>query len=398
MKPLSLGIAAVLAYGICGPAVSAEKEKKAGIEAGPGMFYPSISIDLSHDNNIWYQPSDAKSSWITVVSPVLEFKKEYQGQQYRLNYQADIGRYHSSSDDNYVDQRLLGEGDFGFGQRGRFNLQAEYIDAHDFRGTGRTSGVTTLPEKADEWHSSRLEGKFTYGAKKNDKVKGGGGMELNARSQSITYDTNREFTEFYDRKDAEGGVQLYYNVLPRTSVLVEARRTAFDYRTATLDSNEDAIFVGASWEAAAKTTGTVKVGRVKKDMDSPARQDFSGMGWDVSVEWRPLSYSTVALTTYRKPRETDLSGDLIISRGAGAVWTHGWTSFLNTKLNFQSYNNEYKGSTLNYDMTEYGAGVTYRMRRWLELGAGYTSRKRDANDDAIDYKQNILMFTGEVTL
>ena len=50
------------------------------------------------------------------------------------------------------------------------------------------------------------------------------------------------------------------------------------------------------------------------------------------------------------------------------------------------------------DVNAVGGGLTYDMRRWLNLGAQYIHTNRSSNTPANDYDRNILMLSVGATL
>ena len=176
--------------------------------------------------------------------------------------------------------------------------------------------------------------------------------------------------------------------------MLQATGTDIDYKTKTaaLDSKEQRYLAGVTWQATAKTSGTVKVGQQKKDFDSAGRTDFSSGSWTAAVSWAPRTYSVFEFATNRAAEETNGTGDFNDRKDYALAWTHSWTSFLRTRLSATSIKDEYKsGSTaLRADKTaEYGLTATYQMRRWLNLGLGYTNTDRDPINNSFDYKRNV---------
>ena len=388
-------VLAVLAYASLAGAAPPERAadlRAAGVQMGPAVLYPSLGLHFGRDDNIFLQPSGEKSSNIIVLIPTLDFVAVNNGQRYGLLYQAEAGRYGDSSADDYTDQRLLAEADVGLGQRGRLDLQAEYLDEHDPRGTGASEGNPLLSDNPDVWHSTRLGATFKYGA---PGARGRLDLALGAREKH--YDNNRATTAARDLDQGDVGVTFLYRVAPLTSLLLQATDADIDYKTATLDSTERRYLAGVTWEATAKTSGTVKVGRQKKDFDDTARTDFSGGSWAAAVVWSPLTYSFFELSTNRRTEETNGTGNFDDKRDAALAWTHGWTSFLRTKLSALTTKDQYKGASgviLREDKTPaYRLNVSYQIRRWLNLGLDYTTTDRNSDNNAFDYKRNVYLLS-----
>jgi len=372
----------------------AQQDDGGSVPVGPFMLYPSLTVQYLRDDNILRQPSGTEQSDdVFMASPALDFRIEKGGQLYRIGYQAEVGRYGSSSADDYEDQNLIGELDVGLGRRGRLNMQAEYLDEHDARGTQRTEGAVGLPATPDEWHATRFDGTLSYGAEKAY-----GRVELNAGYFSKVYDNNRTLTAVRDRDNTDFGVTLYYNVAPRTDLLLQAAITDIDYATATLDSQERRYLAGITWEATAKTSGTVKIGRLEKNFDIAGRTNFAGSSWEASAQWSPRTYSTVDIATSRRTDETNGTGDFILTQDLSLTWNHKWSSDISTKVNYLVANDDYDPTVRQDDRTQYGVSMSYQVRRWLKVGVGYSYDKRESSSNAFDYKRNVYGITVGATL
>ncbi len=379
-------------------AAQALDQQAGGIPVGPLVAYPSVTVTLSHDDNQYNAANNEEGSWITVISPGVRFKGERGRYDFAVEYGLDVGRYDNDSTDNYEDQRLAGEFNVGFSQRSRLNLNAEYLDTHDDRGTGRSEGAGAPAGDPDEWHSYGLGGLYSYGAKGAK-----GRLEVEAGFLSKEYDNNRAVTYTRDRDNADLGATFYYQIMPKTALLFQAANTDIDYDqdapgTASLDSDEWRYLVGATWEATFQTTGTVKVGRLRKDFNDGAREDFSGSSWELGMQWRPLSYSSVDIISSKKTGETDGSGDYILTKDLSVSWTHGWFKRFSTTANIYGSEASYGASAREDDTLSYGLSADYQMRRWLSFGASYTRTEKDSNTNTFDYDKNIFLLSVTATL
>jgi polysaccharide biosynthesis protein VpsM len=91
-----------------------------------------------------------------------------------------------------------------------------------------------------------------------------------------------------------------------------------------LDTREYRYLLGVVWEAATRTTDSVRVGRVEKKFDDPARPDFWGSNWEVAI-CCPPTYSHFDLSTERYTEEPivlleDVTDTAVYSLG----WSHKW--------------------------------------------------------------------------
>ena len=365
----------------------------ASFPIGPLTVYPGVDLAVGHDDNLFLRPAARTSSSLTVLSPYVRAEARTGAHKFDLAFRIDDGHYYSSMADSYTDYSLIGAGDLVFSGRAGLKLRAETRHGHDPRGfTDRALSATP-----DEYDNSGIDGVFRYGAPGAH-----GRIEIDAGTFARRYTNNRTTTVAADRDTAQLGGAFYWRVMPRTELLAQAqyRNINYQFDSSTLDSTETRYLVGVRWEATAATTGTAKFGRLKKDFDSPLRQDFSGSTWDVGVRWSPLSYSVVDFVSSKQTGESTGIGDTIVTKLYGATWSHAWNSRLRTQALANFRNDAFTGAgvTRNDDTTSFGLKVAYDFRRWLRFGAEYTHFQRDSNNDFFDYKRNLLLFTVGATL
>ncbi len=360
-----------------------------GLMVGPFAVYPVIGVSQKYDDNIFLSDVTKRASWITTVSPGVRAElRPPGGHLFGVTYKADIANYWNSSPDDYTDHTLLGDANVIINQQARFSLRAEYLALHDPRG----STDRAIQGSPDRWNAAGASGIFSYGTPGAQ-----GRIDLTAGYQHKVYENNRPATFAADRDTTFYGGTFYWRVTPLTSMLFEARRTNINYRldTSTLDSIEDRAYIGATWEATAKTTGIVKFGYLRKDFDNNLRNDSSGFGWEGRVRWSPLTYSVFELVTQKAPADSTGQGDFIMTKSVFLTWTHAWNGQVRTNALAGYRNDDYRGlfTTRSDDTASFGAGVNYQFRRWLNLGAQYIFTNRSSNVPAVEYDRNVIMFT-----
>jgi polysaccharide biosynthesis protein VpsM len=365
----------------------------AGLRLGPGTLYPALGLNLRHDDNIFLSDANKKSSFISVLTPIVRYEMRSRNATYDLIYKGDYANYWDSSADNYDDHQAIARANWAISGRANARLSAEYFRSHDPRGsTDRTT--SNEPDVFDAKSLSGLFGYGTPGARGRIEVEGG---VLEKR-----YKNNRAATIFADRDVAYGAATFYWRVMPKTSLLFQVRDTELDYKvdTTALDSSELRFLVGATWEATAKTTGTFRIGQVRKDFDSSTRQDFTGIGWEGTVSWSPLTYSTITFSTAREPTESSGTGDFILAQIYYLTWSHAWTERIISAVSAGYRTDDFRGAaaTRSDDTSTAGLRLTYRMRRWLSLSGEYTYTDRQSNAPLVDYSRNVFMLSLGATL
>ena len=363
---------------------------------GPLQVIPQISTRVGYDDNIFASESNEKSSTKVIVSPSVQLKAEQGLNEYSVNYAITQGTYQDSSADNYTDHQLSGRAFFDFNIRNRLELLAGYLDTHEDRGSGLNQGLNaTINDVPIEYHVNSMQGAYEFGGKDAK-----GRIRLVAGVQDREYDNFRTQTEVKDRQTVNTSVTFYYRVMPKTSLLFEVRNKDIDYdlSTVSLDSSELKYLLGATWDATAKTSGTVKFGYAEKDFDSALREDDDGVSWELSMRWSPKSYSVLDISTDKKAEETDGTGNYIDMTSLDLQWTHAWTDLWRSRVYYGASNSDYVSSTREDDLISYGLGVDYDVRRWLNFGLDYVYSERDSNQANLDYERNTIFLTVQGSL
>lgn len=369
-------------------------ERSGGVEMGDSGFFatPYAGVSLGHDSNIFSSDLNKVSSPTEVYVAGSKIDARRANSAIQMDVQAKYGRYSDSTADNYSDPYFRGTYDVAFDQRNFLRVGYNYLRLHDPRGSTDRPPTNSEP---DRYYDSAPSAVYAYGAKDAK-----GRIEAYVSNTVRRYLNNKEVTAAYDRDMTDYGGIFYWRAMPKTSVLFEARGTNIDYKLSSskLNSDEYRYLVGVMWEATAATTGTAKIGRQQKKFDSAELADYSGTNWEVDLTWKPLSYSTVNLTSARLPVESTGLGSFTLSDRLGANWTHGWNDQFSTDVFGSLQKDRYQNATRTDEISGLGARVSYQMRRWLTLGAEYTYTKRDSDVNVNDYTRDIYFIFARMTM
>jgi hypothetical protein len=384
---------ALLAAALGAGSALAQQDGPAGIPVDPLMLYPGLDLSYGYDDNLYSSEINKKSSSLLVFSPYLRAEAKPGPHRFDAAFRYDAGRYGGSHDDNYDDYQLNANGVAVFSARTDLRAHAEYVHGHDPRGsTDRPFGGTP-----DEFVNTGAEATLGYGA-----PGARGRVEVNGGYYSRQYQNNRAFTVESDRDNGIVGGTFLWRVAPKSQLFVqgEQRRIDYDLATSTLDSDETRFYVGARWDATALTSGSAKIGALRKDFDSDTREDVNESSWEVAVRWSPLTYSVFDFATSRQTNESTGLGDTIVSSNYNATWTHAWSSRVRTQAVAGWRNDDYRGAgiTREDDTATLGVRAFYQFRRWMRFGAEYTYTDRDSNDPTVIYQRNFILFTVSATL
>lgn len=400
-RMLAVAIACVLAAPLAaqeaapaGAPPSAEQAPGDGIDLGPLRLRPGLGFTLGYDDNLNLAARDGDASWLWTLSPGLRLEGGSERSRLRATVSADITRHASSPVDDYEDYGIDLAWVYSPRVRHQLTVEAARRFGHDGRGTAAREGELGLVDlDVDRFRRDDVGLRYRFGA-----PGARGRIEVDARAGGVDYLNNRDLTAFRDRDDAGLGAAFFWRVAPRTSVLVRAERQRFDYDLATLDSTESHWFVGAEYEATARSTGSAMVGRANKRFEDATRADFSGTTWRARWDWRPRSYSVFSVSTGGEADETNGFGDFILRRDVAFGWSHDWSARLRSNVD-AGFARESQRPTDRVDRVRYaGIGADYALRRWLRAGASWRWYERGSNVDAFDYDRNVLLLSLEANL
>lgn len=369
-----------------------------GFKAGPFRFVPSLGLTYGYDDNVARTPEFEQSSHFHVVSPGIRVELPSRNALLSLTWEYDFGRYDYGNLDDYDDSLLALDLSWSPTSRQDIEAWAINVEGHDERGIGSRQGLDALlPIPVDTWEERSIGASWAYGG-----TGARGRLSLDAGLDQREYTNNPEYTAYRDYDSRHLGAGFDWRVRSRLRLGVGVDSADFSYDNpnpdASLDSDQLAYFMTAAWDVGTKTSGTVRLGRQRKDFDDPLREGETNAYWQVDANWRPKTYSELTLGTSSQARETEGFGDYIQRREYRAGWRHEWLNRLDTTLEAGMYDEDYKNSERKDETTWWGVSGRWQISRRLQVGAGWQYHDRDSNDDMLSYKQNIYTLTLEGSL
>lgn len=401
---------AVLVAAAAGLSTSAFALDPQSIRVSDGVvFTPTLKFAESYDDNIHATKNDRKSSYVTTLEPSFTLGLDRAKSAYQLQYRLSSNFYQASSHSDHTDHHLTADTGFEFNSRNRLRLNAGY---HKLQDTATDDSFLRASNKNEKWNTKNIGGVYTFGARTARTQVDFGLNYDELRYDNSTKDLAGERINKGNERDAAAGrLTGYYEVAPKTKLLLEGRYTDYDYKSNDArDSKNKALLAGVTWEATAKTTGTVKVGREKKDYKNSYYKDKSTGMWEAGVEWAPLTYSTFNLKTRRG---FDESSDYANFDGLDAIdnvtssiktvdsslgWKHYWADRLYSEAEYRRIDRKYQNVDRDDKIDQYGLGLTYEARRWLDIGIGMKHRENDSDLDSRSYRRNIYALTFNASL
>lgn len=356
----------------------------------PG-FYPNLELDLAYDDNILRTDSGTIDSWILEARPELQWVGVMGKHFVRLGYQGYYGWYDASSSEDFNDHYLGADTTLDLTQKLNINLTADYRREHEPRSVA-TLATPTLGTPPNLWEQWAAAGEVVYG-RRIAKAQ----VALKGVHQDRQYLNNGQ--AFRDYVSDGLTLTFYYNLGPKTQLLVEPSFTRYNYSSSlsTQDNDVRRLLVGVTWDATAKTTGEFKIGHHDKRFDNGVG-DTSGLSTEAKVIWRPRTYSKVTGTLSRFVYDSALAGSQAFEAViAGVDWEHDLTGLTQLQLGLQYEQDSYDQGRED-DLANAYLGISYAVKRWLTVGARYDHARRDSTAAGADFSDNRFAIGIKTTL
>lgn len=363
---------------------------------------PTTGLGLGYDDNITMAGRDEISSWFYLIAPAIRVEMPANHSLLAFSAGADIVRYQDSSRDDREPWWARGDAIWDVSTRQKLALFADYGEGVDLRGESRRRGDAGLiPLDPDEWKRFGYGGVWDYGA-----TGARGGLRFRAGTYNLEYTNNREGplpgllgTRLLDRDWWYAGGTFSWRVAPKTALLLDYLHSDVSYdESPDSDSQIDTWMLGATWDATARTSGTIKFGIEKRDFTDPAKQDYDGAAWQASVRWRPRTYSAFTLTATRNTRESDGNADFLLREDIVLSWVHDWVSRFGTTVDIGFGEDEFRPTGPSEDLFYWGVGARYAYSSHLRFGVSVTSYDRDSGAAQFDFDRRVFLLTLEWSL
>ncbi|WP_226414823.1 outer membrane beta-barrel protein [Shewanella glacialimarina] len=389
--------AALLSVFALSPAFAAD-EQPGVIQTSSGIdLIPYLNTGFKYDDNIASTKTFKTDSWILGITPGLQGQLLDGNNEYTFQTNIDYGNFLDSSDDNFLDFNLGGAADVELNQSNKFNVNANYDAGHEERGSGLFEGNGDLQNEPATFDSYNVGGFYEYGAQTTPAR-----VQVNANYYDKEFTNFEAITVYRNYSDTEYGASFYYDSGASVSWVFDASVVNTDYQIADLSGDRDSTStfyrVGVDWEATAATAGSIRIGNQEKDFDNSSRDDFSGLSWDASVTWSPLTYSALTFNTGNSAKDPNGAGNYIESTTYGVSWDHGWNDFVSTNVSYNQTDDDYNGVDRQDELKVFSLSASYVTTRWLTLVAGVDVTDSWSSDENFGFDRNVYYINAQMTL
>jgi len=362
----------------------------------PGIHW-SVTGDLEYQSNVFRSTNNAQSDVALGIKPTAVWIGELEASRFNLGYRGNYAQYNDFSDENYNDHTFSGKYDYALSERLLIGVDGSYELAHE--GRGASGSAANIAKDLVEMDTTTLGARLSFGRRVARAQ-----INLNIKQSQLRFDDGERLdgtpiiSSLRDRDVTSLGSNIYYRIMPKTWIIADLQYSDTEYqRLSILDSSETKLLIGAAWEGTAKTSGEVRIGYLKKNFSTNLIEDFGGFTVEGDLTWEPKEFSRVILSLGRSTQESgDLNSDFFVTNRMSITWQHELTSRISFSVAALAQNDEFQQTARSDDFLQGNLSASYRLKRWLELGANYSYQERDSNV-ALNYDNHTVGISVTVT-
>lgn len=371
-----------------------------GIPLGSFVVLPELTVATGYSNNIYYAQGGSKTGDAFIdITPGFELKSDWSRNRFDLKGRATFDRYFSNPLRNQTPWNLDALGTVEIGS----NLQVipEVLIERQFETpfSGETAATTAvLSSYVRKFASLRTEyasgqTKLTVAIDNNNYQF----ADIRFQSGVITDQSDR------DRNILRATGQFQYAFTPSVAAYAQINYSHTTYDRPLLrtgdpnrDSNGYRAIGGLNLDLASLLRGTLGVGYVHRDFDSPFYRSIGGFAAEAKLEYFPSELTTVTLGARRIVEDAALTntGGFFDTRASLNV-DHELLRNLLLHIGGDYAHQDYIDTPIKQDVYRITGGANYFSRNWLKFSfdLGYTGRSSVTNNQlGLGFKEFRGMF------
>jgi len=356
---------------------------KGNLRLGPVRIHPFFALGELFDSNVFLQPTDTQSDFITVISPGLILNLPVKQHQFTLGYRADILEFARLTQENTVNHT------------GQFRAEAHYAGGWSWYVEDQPLRTTERPNTEFDPLIERTQNNGALGTEYRLADRWAVGADyLNVYYDYDNFPPPEDYGTQLNRIEQYGSGDLYYLLQPKTALIGEFTYGDIAYindGTATVRNNVNYFGrVGIRGRVTSKLTTTAKLGYQAKLFDNPTQKDFDGFVATGEIDYQPTDWTLLTLLFDRSTQEASYlveGDDFYINNSVTLTVEHVLKS--NEKVRgFVSAtyaNADYVVSPRNDNFYAASTALSYQIQDWVGVSLQYLFARRDSTGTPFDF-------------
>jgi hypothetical protein len=367
-----------------------------GVRMGSFLMFPKLTVNETYDTNIFKTETGPDEDFITDIEPSLSLRSDWNSHSLRFDAKGNIGRFASSSDDDYEKADFKVRGRIDATKALTLNGEARHKLTTEERGGDDVGTDAAAPVEGTQ---TTFKGSAKF---KPNRV----GITISGDTNNYDIDDNLTIAgattnnDDRDRQEWTGAVRLGYDIQENYEAFGKITYNLRDYEDAVDDGglNRDSdgynIQAGLAIDLSNLVRVDIGAGWMEQSYDDATLETISGYSADVTIRWNVTSLTTVRANASRSIDETTTAGvsGLLVSKASFGVDQEFLRNLIaSADVNFT--NQDYRGDTREDDKITASAGLKYKLNRNIFANAKYTYEDRDSNQAGSDYDKQLFLVT-----
>jgi hypothetical protein len=373
-----------------------------GIRLGAFMLSPSLDLVYEDHDNIYYQNENPVSESLYHARPRLTLSSGWSRHALGLSVAGDFARHADRSSEDYDDINLALDARIDVKRGKFFYVKAASMLLHEERSSPDDPGGVVPTD-----FSNRL---FGIGYQHT----------FNRLTASLSLD--RLKTDFDDNRDNSGAIinnqdrdrsqdsvklQLNYQVMPQRAVFLALGTNTIGYDLPAddagfgRDSDGFEARAGMTFSITGVLEGSAWLAYVRQKYEDPRFGSIDDTGFGMALDWSPTRLTRLRLSAELSPLETTQAfSPGYVGTQYSARLQHELRRYLVMHARFSYLDNAYTlvsgapAESLTFtDITRAELGLSYLFNPRVQLTAGFTREKQDANLRIEQYEANRFFLT-----
>ena len=366
------------------------------LKVGEADLYTTIRFDVLSSDNAFRSQTDAIDSTGFRIAPSATVVADRRGLKFTAGYNGEYARFEQVELD-YNDHKVAGSVDAIIGTRKRFSGTTSLTLRHEELGTNRTRGRASVGDEQVQAVDFAADANYIYGAPKA-KYNVTGGLSI----QNVAFQNRSDLTEGGDYSEVKPYGRISYRLSSDSRALIELGFSNFDFDNDSLDRSVVELLTGLSFQGTGKINGQLKVGVSSNDYSDSRVEDTAVFVANAGLTY---SLSTSSRIDVDFNREINNDEGIDFSNGTSQTindsalirWSRRWSGFAKSVAYASFDNRDRDCPSSGTETAEAGLELSVLPRRWIEIGAGVSSRRVTANncgstlDSNVEYDLNEIL-------
>jgi hypothetical protein len=366
-----------------------------GMRSGGLLYYPAVELIGGYDSNP-SRASNGKGTAIGTVAPELRVRSDWLVHEFKADLRGSYNWYSPdgvpSLDRPYFNGTT--EGRIDINRDSRIDLAGRLqVSTDNPNSPNLSADLAKLPIYTSVGATAGLGQKFN---RLDVSLKGTVDRTIYQESQltdgTISSNDDRNFNQYGGILRA--GYELSPGITPFVEVGADQRvhDLPVDLSGFHRDSKGWTAMVGSTFELSRMLIGDIAAGYVHREYDDPRLLPLNGFVGKGSLTWAATPLTTVKFTatsTVGESNVADVSG--VLYRDAGLQVDHALRRWLIGSLKAGIGLDDYVGSPRTDHRYYFGAGLTYKLTRFVQVKGEVRHEWLDSSETVNNYAANIFL-------